>query len=117
MRLIENVLVCVFLRSVTEINARCFRRCAEIDGVPNEERSEKGIALPNEPSVLLSEDWFVDNVILHPAVAGAVRSLLGRDFGLPILVSNHRSHPPEDGQGWHHDGDAVFGPELHNLQA
>lgn len=100
------------------VNQKCFARCAEIDGVPNELRRAKGIALPNEPSILLSEDWFVDNVILNPAVTGAIRSLLGRDFGLPTLISNHRHTHDEgsaSGQGWHHDGDAIFGPELHNL--
>eukprot|EP01048_Picozoa_sp_COSAG05_P006751 COSAG05_NODE_452_length_9699_cov_33.848125_9_plen_116_part_00 len=37
----------------------------------------------------------------------------------PILVSNHRHIHDEAtavGQGWHQDGDALLGPELHNLQ-
>ena len=92
MRLIEKVLVCVFLRSVTEINARCFRRCAEIDGVPNEERSGKGIALPNEPSVLLSEDWFVDNVILHPTSFDATSSDLMYNVGPGKLLDTDKYH-------------------------
>ena len=80
------------------VNEKAFARCGEIDSVPNEERGGK---LPNEPSALLAEDWFVEHVIKCPAVVGAVRSLLGKAFGLPILISNHRSHPPEAGQGWY----------------
>ena len=45
-----------------------------------------------EPSHILHEDWFVENVICHPEVAGAVRCLLGRNFGLPILMSSHKVH-------------------------
>ena len=47
--------------------------------------------------------WFVDAVLLCPEVVGAVRSLLGKDFGLPVLISNHRMTPdttPADEQGW-----------------
>ena len=38
---------------------------------------------------LRQEDWFVQNVFLNPPVAGAVRSLLGSNFALPVGVSNH----------------------------
>ena len=31
-----------------------------------------------DPVALLGEDWFVDQVLLCPAVIGSVRSLLGR---------------------------------------
>ena len=30
------------------------------------------------------EEWFVEHVIKNPEAAGAIRSLLGRNFGLPI---------------------------------
>ena len=43
-----------------------------------------------EPTEILKEDWFVEHVILNPMAAGAIRALLGRDFGLPILMSQHR---------------------------
>ena len=58
------------------VNEKSFARCGEIDSVPNEERGGK---LPNEPSALLAEDWFVEHVIKCPAVVGAVRSLLGQE--------------------------------------
>ena len=46
--------------------------------------------------------WFVDAVLLCPEVVGAVRSLLGPGFGLPILISNHRGQCPAPPQAWHH---------------
>ena len=70
----------------------------------------------SEPTELMHEDWFVDNVILQPDAAGAIRSLLGRDFGLPILVSNHRARCPSPRQYWHRDGASQYGPQLHYLQ-
>ena len=66
----------------------------------------------HEPSGILLEDWFVEHVLLNPALAGAMRSLLGAHTGLPVLVSNHRVECPAEAQGWHHDADRVFGPEL-----
>jgi hypothetical protein len=47
-----------------------------------------------EPSEILGEEWFVQNVICNPAAAGAIRSLLGADFHLPVLMSNHRRECP-----------------------
>ena len=44
-----------------------------------------------EPDEILRETWFVDAVIKNPQAAGAVRSLLGKDFKLPMMMSNHRS--------------------------
>ena len=49
--------------------------------------------------------WNWCGVLLCPEVAGAVRSLLGPAFGLPILLHNHRVTPansPAAEQGWHH---------------
>ena len=48
----------------------------------------------NEPMEILNEDWFVDAVIKNPQAAGAVRSLLGPNFELPRLISNHRVKCP-----------------------
>ena len=58
----------------------------------------------------------MENVLMCPAVMGAVRSLLGPGFGLPILISNHRASCPAPAQGWHHDGDSHYGPEVEILQ-
>ena len=69
-----------------------------------------------EPTEILDEDWFMDGVIKHPAVAGALRSLLGKDFGLPNLVSNHRIQCPQPAQEWHYDGGDIFGPQLNYIQ-
>ena len=79
-----------------EINRRTF---AYLDKHPS-----KG------PSTIILEDWFRDNVLLEPQVAGAVRSILGRDVGLPVLMSNHRVQCPAPLGDWHHDADSLFGP-------
>src|SRR5437870_1680302 len=47
-----------------------------------------------EPTSLLDRSWFAEGVLKNPAAAGAVRALLGRDFALPILISNHRGVLP-----------------------
>jgi hypothetical protein len=70
-----------------------------------------------EPTEILCEEWFIENVILNPAAAGAIRSLLGRGFHLPVLMSNHRVQAPAPAVGgWHVDGNSKFGPELNYLQ-
>ena len=70
----------------------------------------------HEPTEILTEDWFVENVILNPQAAGAVRSLLGRHFAMPALMSNHRSAQPATPQTWHRDGGSLDERELHYLQ-
>ena len=65
-----------------------------------------------EPSVIFLEEWFHEQVLLNEELAGAMRSLLGRNVGLPVLASHHRSQCPDEAQEWHHDADRVFGPEL-----
>ena len=54
-----------------------------------------------EPTAILLENWFVDAVIKQPQAVGAVRALLGKDFGLP---------------SWHRDGGSKYTPEVMNLQ-
>ena len=66
----------------------------------------------HEPSTILLEDWFVEHVLLNAELAGIMRSLLGANVGLPVLASHHASECPLPAQGWHHDADHVFGPEL-----
>ncbi len=70
----------------------------------------------HEPSSILLEDWYIEHVLLNPQLAGALRSLLGKNVGLPVLVSNHRVECPAPAQGWHHDADHVFGPETNFLE-
>ena len=71
---------------------------------------------PQEPTAMLDEEWFVQHVMCNPAAAGAVRSLLGANFHLPILISNHRLQGPKPAQPWHVDGNFKFGPEVNYLQ-
>jgi hypothetical protein len=69
-----------------------------------------------EPTHILHQEWFHRNVIVHPPVAGAVRSLLGANFGLPRLMSNHRVQCPAPSQQWHRDGGSLHGAQLNYLQ-
>ena len=64
-----------------------------------------------EPTGILEQDWFVENVTLNPVAAGAVRALLGADFHTPVLMSNHRVQCPAPLGNWHHDADSLFGAE------
>ena len=71
----------------------------------------------NEPIEIMDEAWFVDHVIKNPQAAGAVRSLLGKDFTLPMVMSNHRVQCPRaTSGGWHRDGGAVDSPRPDSLQ-
>ena len=65
---------------------------------------------------LINEDWFIENILLNPQAGGAVRSLLGDNFSLPIGMGNHRVVCPATSQRWHHDGASLLGPELNHLQ-
>ena len=92
-----------------------------LEGVVPDEINRKAFAYLEEntyyePAEILKEDWFVDNVILNPQAAGAVRSLLGKNFGLPVMMSQHRVKCPMSGQGWHRDAGSKWGPELNYLQ-
>ena len=79
--------------------------------------SERGRGEVIEPTAILDEEWFVDNVIKNPQAAGAVRSLLGKDFTLPMHMSNHRVQCPlATSGGWHRDGGAIDSPRLDSLQ-
>ena len=74
------------------------------------------IRASHEPSTIFLEDWFIEHVLLNPQVTGAIRSLLGKNVGLPVLVSHHRSQCPSQAQGWHQDADHIFGPELNFVE-
>ncbi len=70
----------------------------------------------HEPSTLFLEKWFIEGVLLQSQLAGIMRSLLGANVGLPILASHHATQCPQEAQGWHHDADHIFGPELNFLE-
>ena len=66
---------------------------------------------------IMDEAWFVDHIIKNQQAAGAVRSLLGKDFISPMIMSNHRVECPHaTSGGWHRDGGAVDSPRLDSLQ-
>lgn len=66
----------------------------------------------HEPTTIFLEEWFIQDVLLNPQLTGLMRSLLGPNVGMPILASHHATQCPQEAQGWHHDADHVFGPEL-----
>ena len=69
------------------------------------------------PNDILKQDWFMNNVILNREAAGAVRSLLGRDFHVPVWMANHRAVAPFScAGGWHVDGNFDFTHEMKYLQ-
>ena len=70
----------------------------------------------HEPSTILLEDWYIEHVLLNEQLAGALRSLLGKNVGLPVLVSDHSTECPAPAQGWHQDADHIFGPEVNFIE-
>ena len=105
----------------TEVLEFCKNGYLLLDGVVPEEINQKAVAFLDsdtyyEPTDILAEDWFIENVTLNPAAAGAIRSLLGAGFTAPVLMSNHRVHMPQPAQHWHRDGQSRYGPDLHYLQ-
>ncbi len=69
-----------------------------------------------EISRIYDEDWFVEQVICNPVATGVIRSLLGADFHLPVLMSHHRRELPiHDPQIWHLDSNYRFGAHLNYL--
>ena len=85
------------------------------EGFTNEDMER--IRDSHEPTTLILEDWFIEHVLTNPQLAGALRSLLGKNVGLPVLLSRHSVECPAPAQGWHHDADCVFGPEVNYLEA
>lgn len=105
----------------TQVLEFCKNGFLMLDGIVPAEVNEQTLAYLDahpepEPSEILREGWFMDNVIYHPQAGGAVRSLLGKDFGLPILMSNHRVRTPMGAQDWHRDGGSQHSHETHYLQ-
>jgi hypothetical protein len=93
-----------------------------LDGVVDPEVNAKALAYADKepslfPNAILSQEWFVQGVLLNPQAAGAVRCLLGPNFELPKLMVNHRRLCPfRSPGGWHVDGGSRWGPQLHDLQ-
>lgn len=59
---------------------------------------------------------FTHQVLLHPEVAGIVRSLLGEDFLVPRGGHHHYFAEPHLGQTWHSDGLSGSGYDVTELQ-
>lgn len=72
-----------------------------------------------EPTPIMQFDWFTDGILKHPQVAGAVRSLLGENFKLPMLVTDHCGplpyECPDPGGGWHRDAPCIYN-QLNQVQ-
>lgn len=85
-----------------EVNERVMRYCDEHGGGPGQ--------------APVDQDWYIEQVTLNPALVGIVRSLLGPDFGYVQFAASHRSTGPQQGQRWHRDGGAAYGPQVDCLQ-
>jgi hypothetical protein len=93
----------------------CKKGFLMLEGVVSDDINRRALAYlkdnpQGEPTEILQEDWFVDEVLLNPQAAGAVRSLLGQNFALPNLMSNHLIKTPSPAQGWHRDGGPSLAP-------
>lgn len=105
----------------TQVLEFCKNGFLMLDGVVSPEVNARTLAYLDanpggEPTAILKESWFNDGVICQPQAAGAMRSLLGRNFGLPVLMSNHRVWTPAAAQQWHRDGGSQHGVALNYLQ-
>ena len=105
----------------TEVLEFCKQGYMMFPGVISEEINQRTLEYlqgnsSHEPTALIELDWFQRQVLMHPTVAGAVRSLLGAHFALPNLMSSHRMETPAPAQGWHRDGGSCYTPALHYLQ-
>jgi ectoine hydroxylase-related dioxygenase (phytanoyl-CoA dioxygenase family) len=81
-----------------DINDRVMEYCDQYAGASGE--------------IPIAEPWLVSAVTLNPALAGVLRSLLGRDFAYLDRAATHRSNGAQPGQRWHRDGGAVHGPRV-----
>ncbi len=61
-----------------------------------------------DPHQLVRDECFIEEVLLHPAVAGVIRSLLGVQFQLPEWIANHRLAGPVEASYWHIDAGSNF---------
>ena len=99
----------------------CTKGYLMLEGVVPDETNRRSMDYCNEfsnheLSGILGQDWFVEDVIINPVAAGAVRSLLGANFHLPVLMSNHRVPCPQGPTHWHVDGNYKHQHELDFLQ-
>ena len=68
------------------------------------------------PNALVTDKRYIEEVLLHPEVAGAARSLLGENFQLPDWMANHRLIGPTLAKQWHVDGGSGFERSCNLLQ-
>ena len=100
----------------------CREGFLKLEGVVSGEVTDRALEFcreypDNHETTLLEEDWFVAGLLLNPEAAGAVRSLLGANFGLPPFVANHVGVCPDpDPLGWHVDGGNMHTFALNYLQ-
>lgn len=73
-------------------------------------------AEPGPAKALVGSPEFIKHVLLHPKVAGVVRSLLGKNFLMPTGGHHHFFDAPNVGQDWHSDGISGAGFEITELQ-
>ena len=88
-----------------------------LEGVIDEDFNRRCDALDRgNCDAFIASDDFTHQVLLHPRVAGVVRSLLGDDFLVPRGGHHHCFQEPHLGQTWHSDGLSGSGYDVTELQ-
>ena len=102
----------------TDVVEFCKQGFLMLEGVVPDEINQRVLDFvdANGHIPIRGEDWFVEHVLLNREAAGAVRSLIGANFAVPIGVANHRIKCPMPAQEWHQDGGSRVGPAVNNLQ-
>ena len=91
--------------------------CAKIREYFHEQEPRGSLDEMGDANALMKEDWFVQGMVLCPPVIGAVRALMGANFGLPPYMANHAGKCPEPNTlNWHIDGGNMHTYALNYLQ-
>lgn len=65
------------------------------------------------PGEILDEQYFINDVLLNPHLVGFIRSLLGANFALPVMMVNHRGVGVKKvNGGWHQDACSIVDPPM-----
>ena len=88
-----------------------------LEGIISEEFNRQYLNLPGGGvSEFIQTPEFRNAVLLNPEAAGAVRSLLGANFFVPITGHHHLYEASHHGQSWHSDGLSEYGHGVNHLQ-
>ena len=88
-----------------------------LEGVIGDDFNQVCLDLPRgNADPFVASEAFTRNVLLHPELAGVVRSLLGKEFLVPGGGHHHVFEDRFVGQTWHSDGLSGTGYDVTELQ-